>query len=406
MHIIFLSHYFPPEGNAPANRTFENCRRWVSKGCKVTVVTGVPNVPDGIIYQGYRNKLFQWEVMEGMDVLRVWTYIAPNKGVIRRILNYISFMFFSLMGVFLIKRGDLVIATSPQFFCAIGGYLFGKLKKIPFVLEIRDLWPESIVATEALKSKRIIRFLERLEMFLYQRAQKIIVVTESFKKKIAEKGISSDKIFVIKNGVDLAFFYPMERNNEIREKFNLQNKFVVSYIGTLGMAHGLDGVLKVAEMLRNEKKIVFLFVGSGAEKERLVCEKAKKKLDNVIFAGRQPKALMPLFYAASDICLVSLKKDDLFQTVIPSKIFEIMAMARPILLQVDGECRQIVECAKAGIFVDPEDEIKVKETVLAWHLQPGKFQELGRNGRKFVEQYFDRNQLADDYLEILKRGSM
>ena len=401
MHIIFLTHYFPPEGNAPANRTYENCRRWVAKGHKVTIVTGVPNVPDGFVYEGYKNKFFQWEKVDGIRVLRVWTYVTANKGLFRRTLNFISFMFSSLLGAFLIKKADLVIATSPQFFCGIGGYLFSRLRKLPFILEIRDIWPESIIAVDALSNRKLIRVFEFMELFLYHRAKKIIVVTESFKKIIAQKGIPAQKIFVVKNGVDLKFYQPKMQGKDIADKLGLQNKFIVSYIGTLGMAHALDYVLRTAKRFTEVRDIVFLIVGSGAERETLMQLKAKENLDNVILIERQPKELIPKFYAISDVCLVTLKNKPLFRTVVPSKIFEIMAMAKPVILGVDGESREIVEEAQAGIFVEPENEEALETAILRLYKNRQECEIFGRNGRNHVEKYFNRDILADEYVGIL-----
>lgn len=401
MHIIFLTHYFPPEVNAPASRTYENCKCWVESGHRVTVITGAPNMPDGVIYKGYKNKFFNWDEMNGIKILRVWTYIAPNRGIFRRTLNYISFMVSSLLGVFLIKNGDLIIATSPQFFCGIGGILFSRLKRLPFILEVRDIWPESIIAVGALTNSGLIKILKKIEINLYHRAKKIVVVTESFKKIISQKGISEKNIFVNKNGVDLSFYQPNNHINRIRENLGLQEKFVVSYIGTIGMAHALDQVIRVAERLRGVTDIVFLLVGSGATREILIHEKERKNLANVIFIEKQPKKLVPSFYAASDACLVTLKNSPLFQAVIPSKIFEIMAMAKPIILGVDGEARQIVEKAMAGIFVEPENDEKLEKAILKLYKNKKERQILGQNGRNFVEKYFDRNKLANDYLKIL-----
>lgn len=307
----------------------------------------------------------------------------------------------SLLGVFLIKNGDMVIATSPQFFCGIGGSFFSRIKRLPFILEVRDIWPESIIAVGALTNCRLIKILKKMEVNLYRRAKKIVVVTESFKKIISKKGISEKKIFVNKNGVDLSFYQPNSHVNEIREDLGLQEKFIVSYIGTIGMAHALDQVLRVAERLRGVTDIVFLLVGSGATREILIQEKERKNLANVIFIEKQPKKLVPSFYAASDACLVTLKNSPLFQAVIPSKIFEIMAMAKPIILGVDGEARQIVEKAMAGIYTEPENEEKLEKAILRLYRNKRECHILGQNGRNFVEKYFDRNVLANDYLKIL-----
>ena len=403
MHIIFLTHYFPPEGNAPASRTFENCKRWAAKGHKITVITGVPNVPDGVIYEGYKNRFFQWEEMNGIRVLRVWTYIAPNRGFLRRTLNYLSFMISSLIGFFLIKRGNLVIATSPQLLCGVAGYIISRLKRSPFILEVRDLWPESIIASEGLNSRKLIKIIKHVAVFLYRHSEKIVVVTESFKKIISQMGIPGEKIFVVKNGVDLTFFSQQDRENEVRNEFSLNGRFVISYIGTIGLAHALNQVLYAAESLRDRKDIVFLLVGSGAERDILIREKENRHLDNVILVERQPKYIIPSFYAASDVCLVTLKNNPIFRTFIPSKIFEIMAMARPIILGVDGESREIVKKAKAGLCVEPENHIELKKAILRFYNHPEDVQKLGSNGHRFVEKYFDRDKLAKDYLEILTK---
>lgn len=310
-------------------------------------------------------------------------------------------MVFSLLGIFLIKNGDLVIATSPQLFCGIGGSLFSHIKRLPFILEVRDIWPESIIAVGALTNRSLIRFFEKLEIALYRRAQKIVVVTDSFKKIIFQKGIPEKKIVVIKNGVDLNFYYPLSQNDEIRDELGLGGKFVVSYIGTIGMAHALDQVLRVAERLCEMTDIVFLLVGSGAEREFLIQEKERKKLNNVVFIKRQSKDRIPSFYAASNACLVTLKKTQVFKAVIPSKIFEIMAMGKPIILSVDGEARKIVEKAKAGIFVEPENEEQLERAILKLYRNKEECQILGKNGHSFVEKHYDRNKFANDYLMIL-----
>lgn len=401
MHILFLTHYFYPEGNAPASRTYENCKRWVQSGHNVTVVTGVPNVPDGVVYEGYKNKLFQKEYIDGIQVFRVWTYIAPNKGVMKRTLNYVSFMLASLQGIFA-KDIDVVVATSPQFFCAIGGYLMSLFKRVPFVMEVRDLWPESIKTVEAIEHNGIIKILEWLELYLYKKADHIIALTESFREIIIRKGIDESKISVIKNGVDLEFFRPLNKKLEIKESLGHKDKFVVSYIGTLGMAHALDCILSVAEKIKDHRDITFLFVGSGAEKENLLSIKKNKSLDNVHFVDRQPREKMPLYYECSDVCIVPLKNTSLFKTVLPSKIFEIMAMSRPIIQSVDGEARQLLEQAGAGVYVEPECEDAICEAILNFYNNPHQAQLMGDNGRIFVERNFNRDTLADKYLTALE----
>ncbi len=400
MHILFLSHYFYPEGNAPASRTYENSKRWVLDGHKVTVVTGAPNVPDGVVYAGYKNRIRQREKIDGIDIVRVWTYIAPNRGTARRILNYFSYMVSSVQGLF-VRNVDIVVATSPQFFCVIGGYMLSRLKRVPFVMEVRDMWPESIKSVGAIKSGPIIGFLEKLEHYLYRHADHIIVVTDSFKKAISDRGISGSKISVIKNGVDLSFFQPRVGMEDAKRSLGLEGKFVVSYVGTLGMAHALDCLLSVADSMNAYKDIVFMFVGSGAEKDKLLCIKEEKKLDNVMFVDRQPKDRIPFYYECSNVCVVPLKKTDLFKTVLPSKMFEIMAMSRPIVQSVDGEARSLLEQAGAGLYVEPENKDAIRQAILNIFDNPSMAQDMGKKGRFFVEQHFNRDVLAREYIATL-----
>jgi glycosyltransferase involved in cell wall biosynthesis len=401
MHILFLSHYFPPEVNAPAVRTYENCKFWVKNGHNVTIVTGVPNMPDGIIYKGYRNKLIQHEKKDGIRVIRVWTYVAPNKGFFRRILNYISYMLSSLFfATALVKKADCIIATSPQFFCAIAGSILSRLRHLPFVLEIRDLWPDSIIAVDALKNRHIINILRRIELSLYRRATRIVVVTESFRKIIGGKGIAKEKIFTIKNGVDLPFF-SKHKESQLAKELNLKNKFIVSYIGTIGMAHALEHVLRVAKRLESNSDIAFLIIGSGARRDELFRLREKLMISNLTFIDRQPKERILSYYGVSDACLVPLKNDPLFKTVLPSKIFEIMAMAKPVILGVDGEARELVESAKAGIFYEPENEDQLQSAILTLFSDTRQCKLMGEHGRKFVEKHHDRSNLAAHYLHVL-----
>jgi glycosyltransferase involved in cell wall biosynthesis len=403
MHIIFLSHNFPPEVNALATRTFEHCKYWVKNGHKVTVLTCFPNFPEGRVYKGYKRKLFQWEEAEGIRILRVWTYVAPNQGILKRTLSYFSYVISSLLGVVLIKKGDLVISSTPQFFSAVAGYFFSRLSRLPHFLEVRDLWPESIVAVGALKNRNAIRILEWLESFMYLSSKKIIVVTDSFKRELLKKGVPADKIEVVKNGVDLDFFRPDIDAAKQKEELGLKGKFLVSYIGTIGMAHALMQVLELAELTRDNREIVFLLVGTGAEKGALMEAKRKRRLENVIFADKQSKDNIVNFYAMSDVCLVTLKNAPLFKTVIPSKVFEIMAMGKPVLLGVDGEVRELVAGrARAGIYFRPEDIRDFHEKLMLLFNDPVLRSDLGASGRGFVEKEFNRNKMAEKFINMLK----
>ena len=403
MHILFLTHYFPPEVNAPASRTHENARRWVKAGHRVTVITCAPNHPRGELYPGYENRLHQWDELDGIRILRVGTYLTANEGTVKRTLNYLSYLCSSVLFARLVRKVDVVISTSPQFFCGMAGFWVSLLKGIPWILEIRDLWPESIVAVGALRQRSLIRTLEALEAFLYYKADHIVSVTHSFKDHIAGRDVAPEDISVLTNGADLDQFVPAEKENGVRREFGLSGRFVASYIGTHGMAHALETVLQAADRLRHEEEIVFLLAGDGAERQRLLGMKAQMNLKNVLMLPQQPKARVPDLLAASDVCLVLLKNQALFETVIPSKIFEAMAMARPLVLGVGGESRRIVEGAGCGVCIEPENAQQLAEAVTTLAGDPTRTETLGRAGRRVVSERYNRDVLAAAYLGVIER---
>ncbi|MGE0468506.1 MAG: glycosyltransferase family 4 protein [Nitrospira sp.] len=402
MRILFLSHYFPPEVNAPATRTYEHCRQWVKDGHKVTVITCAPNHPQGRVYEGYRNRLYHQETRDGINVIRVWTFVTANEGFIKRTLNYLSYMCSAVIGSLLLPKADIVLSTSPQFFNGLAGYFVSRLKRIPWVLEIRDLWPESIVAVGAIRSPWVIKLLEWIERFAYQKADRIVPVTDSFKTYLLSKGIKADKIIVVKNGVDLAQYTPLDGVNSLAEDLGLRGKFVVSYFGTHGMAHHLETIFHAARRLSHLKNIVFLMVGDGAERQTLVQMRDKMALDNVMMLDQQPKSRMRELWALSNVSLVLLKKSDLFKTVIPSKIFESLAMAKPIILGVEGESAELIQAAQAGICIQPEQADELAARVLELAENPELCRQLGKNGRKYVIEHFDRTVLARKLTSVVE----
>jgi len=404
MKILFFSHYFAPEGNAPANRTYEHCKLWAREGHNITVITCAPNVPNGIVYAGYKNRLFAQEMMDGIKVLRVWTYIAANKGTTKRIINYLSYMLSSIFFSFFYKRPDVIIATSPQFFCGWAGLIAARLKNVPFILEVRDIWPESIAAVGAIKNKRILRMLERLEIKMYKAAEHIVTVGEGYKKKLLEKNVPEEKITVIPNGIDLEILQPAQPNKQIIQKYNLEGKLVCSYIGTIGMAAGLDAVIETAKELKkqNDKSIVFMLVGDGAEKETLQQKAAEESLDNIVFTGRVDKKQIPAYLSVSNACLIHLRKTELFKTVLPSKIFEACATAKPIILGVEGFAADFVKKANAGICIEPENPKQLFDAVKKLSQNPGLCCSLGKNGQEFVIKNHDRKNLSAEFLALLE----
>jgi glycosyltransferase involved in cell wall biosynthesis len=390
---------------APSARVYELSRHWVEKGSRVTVLTGFPNHPTGVIPPEYKQHIFKREIVEGIEVVRTYIYPAANKGFFRRILNYFSFLFSSLiLGIPTTHRPDVVIATSPQFFVAIAGYIFSKIKRCPFVLEIRDLWPESIVQLEQLKNKFLINLLRKIELFLYRHATEIVIAVDSFANYLEHHGIPTEKIHIIRNGVDLDMFKPQKDSLHIKNELAIENKFIVSYIGTHGLSHALDKVMDAANLLKPHTNIHILLIGEGAEKDKLIQKQKDLQLTNITFLNQIPKDRLPYYYSLSDAVLVTLRKIPLFMNALPSKMFEIMAMKRPMILAVDGEAREVVaNKAHAAIFVEPEDPEGLKRAILKLSENEHLRKTLGENGRNFVELYFDRKKLAESYLNILKQ---
>jgi len=357
MRILFLTDNFPPEGNAPATRTYEHAREWVKAGHEVTVITCAPNFPEGVLFPGYNNKWYQREVLDGINVVRVKTYITANEGFGRRILDYLSFGFMGGVAGLFQKRPDVIVSTSPQFFCACGAWVLSVCRWKPWVFELRDIWPASITAVGAMEKSTTIKLLEKLELFLYRRADRIVAVTNSFKVELIERGIDADKIDVVINGVDLSQYSPAAgKDAELSAEYGLAGKFVVGYIGTHGMAHALDRVLDAAEKLRGSDEIRFLFTGGGAERANLERMVQQRQLDNVVMMPRQPKERMPAVWSLCDVSLISLRNTPLFTKVIPSKIFESMGMGLPMVIACPrGEATEILESTGSGFVVPPED---------------------------------------------------
>ncbi len=403
MRILYLSHYFHPEGNAPAKRVYEMCRRWVRLGHEVTVITCAPNVPSGIVYDGYRNSWLRRETIEGIETIRVWTYLAANRGTALRIVNYLSYMVLAVIAGLRAQRPDVVIATTPQFFCGWAGVWVSRLRRLPFILEIRDIWPDSIVAVGALGSPRLLRLLERWERSMYRAATRIVTVGEGYQQQLEARGVDSERIDVVHNGVDRKAFEGAGDGSQVRAEFGLGDAFVVSYVGTIGLGSGLDVVLRAARLLESEgrRDIVFMLVGDGAVREELEQRARAQRLDRVVFTGLQDKARIPAILAATDACLVHLTGHDLFRSVLPSKIFESAAMAKPIILGVRGFAADLVERAEAGVCIEPENETELVAAACRLAGDRALARRLGESGRERIAAHYDYDDLAARYLAIL-----
>lgn len=404
MRILFLSHYFPPEGNAPASRTYALCRRWVALGHQVCVITCTPNAPSGIVYPGYRNRPCQRELVDGIQVVRPWVYLAANRGTWRRILNYISYMLSATFVALCVRyRPDVVIATSPQFFCAWAGVFVSRLRRRPLIVEIRDIWPESIVAVGAMGNRRILRLLEWLERRMYAAATHIVTVGEGYRERLIERGVPAERISVIPNGVDRELFWPRASNDRLRSDLGLTNAFVCAYVGTIGMAAGLSVVLRAARILkeRGRDDIKFLLIGDGARRDELEQEATAGNLTNIVFTGRQNKDRIPDFLSVADSCLVHLRKAKTFRSVLPSKIFEAAAMAKPIILGVQGYAERLVSEFGAGLCIEPDNGSALADAVEALADDRELCAALGRSGHENIVHRFDRDRLAVEYLDII-----
>ena len=408
MHILFLTDNFPPEVNAPASRTFEHCREWVKHGEQVTVITCAPNFPKGRVFEGYRNLLWQEEEMDGIRVIRVWTYIAANEGFFKRVIDYLSFMLAGSLAALFVRRVDVVIGTSPQFFTACAALATGFCKRVPWVFELRDLWPESIKAVGAMRDTLVIRLLEKVESFLYRKACLIVTVTNGLRQTLMQRGVEGAKIDVVTNGVDLSNFSLQPKDEQLLLALGLQGKFVAGYIGTHGMAHALDTLLDAAFLLMQTpgaENVMFLFLGSGARKVELIERARKQGLLNVLFLDTVPRGEVARYWSLLDVSVIHLRKIELFTSAIPSKLFECMGMGIPVLHGVAGESADIVMREQVGEVFESENAPQLAECVLRLRDDESRYQQLRRNALDAAQRY-DRKILAMTMLDQVRRAAV
>ncbi len=408
MKILYVSQYFPPEMGAPAARAAELSRHWAAAGHEVTVLTGFPNHPTGVVPPEYRGKfrrLVIHEHTDGVNVVRTWLFPFPNRKAYERILNYTSFCVSAASTGLFISQPDVVIATSPQLLVALSGWWLARWKRVPFVFEVRDLWPESLAAVGMGDGNSLLhRSLAKIAGFLYRRSDRIVVVTPAFEDYLVEHWrVPREKISVVENGVETHLFAP-EAGTALRRELGVEGKFVVSYIGTMGMAHGLETIVAAAHQVRDvNPDIVFLLLGEGADKERILALARERGLNNLRFIDQQPRGKIPAYVCASDVCLVLLKKADVFKTVIPTKMLEFMSCARPVILGVDGQARNILEEARGGLVIEPENANALVSAVRSLAGNREEARVLGQNGREYIVHKFSRSQSAAKYVHVLER---
>lgn len=413
MKILYVSQYFPPEMGAPAARADELSRHWAEMGHDVTVLTGFPNHPTGVVPPEWRTrfrKLHDSEIVDGVRVVRTWLWPLPNRKAHERIRNYASFCASAALSGLGVAKPDVVIGTSPQLLVALSAWWIAMWKHVPFVFEVRDLWPESLAAVGVGGEGTLLhRTLGAIAGFLYRRADRIVVVTPAFKDHLIRYwSVPEEKISIVENGVETGLFRPDPAAVEVRKELRLErvqgnDRFLICYIGTMGMAHGLETLIAAAEELEKTlPRAVFLLIGEGAEKQHIVDMAAARGLTNMQFLGQQSRHQIPAFVSAADICLVMLKKTDLFKTVIPTKLLEYMACERAVLVAVDGQARQIVEEAQAGVFVEPEDSQALAMAICALEREPEQRRQMGINGRRYIVEKLSREQTARTYISVLE----
>jgi glycosyltransferase involved in cell wall biosynthesis len=417
MKILYVSQYFPPEMGAPAARVSELSRHWAAAGHEVTVLTGFPSHPTGVVPPEYRAKfrrLVFRESVDGARIVRTFLLPFPNRRSYERMLNYSSFCLSAASTGLFLSRPDVVIATSPQLLVGLSGWWLACCKRVPFVFEVRDLWPESLAAVGVGQENSLLhRTLSKVAGFLYRRSDHIVVVTPAFEDYLVKHWhVPREKISVIENGVETDRFAPpkfapsksADSQNILRKELNAEGKFVVSYIGTMGMAHGLDTIIAAAAQLRDTNpQIVFVMLGEGADKERITALARDRGLYNLRFVDQQPREKIPSYIGASDACLVLLKKNDLFKTVIPTKMLEFMSCARPVILGVEGQARAILEEAQAGLVIEPENASALIDAIRYVAANREAAETFGKNGREYIVRKFSRRQTAERYIRVLEQ---
>ena len=406
MKILFLTQYYPPEVGAPQNRLHELAIRMIKAGCTVDVLTAMPNYPSMEIHQGYKGRWYLEEEIDGVDVKRAAIFVTKDKGIVKRLLNYFSFVFTSLIvGLFKVnKKYDAILVESPPLFLGISAYLLSRIKRTKLIFNVSDLWPESAEKLDLVRNKTALNLAYKLEAFLYKQSTLVTGQTQGIVKDIKER-FPNTSVFWLPNGVDIQLFDSSKYEFGIwRKKVGYQaNDVVLLYAGILGHAQGLEVILKAAELVKEEKHIHFAFLGSGPEKDNLLALKEEFGLENVRFHDLVPKSEIPQIVRDVDFALVPLKKLPLFLGAIPSKIFENLAMKTPIILGVDGEARELfIEEGDAGFYFEPENDKELAKIVKQIASNSTLAAEKAENARKYVSYKFDRQKIADRFLKELK----
>lgn len=403
MKLIILTQYFPPEIGAPQNRLYEIAVRLAAKGIDVQVLTAMPNYPKMEIYDGYKGKLYCHENMDGIKVHRSWIYVSKSKSIIARLLNYFSFVFTSIaVGAFALKKADYLICESPPLFLGISAVVLAWYKRAKMVFNVSDLWPESAEKLGLISNRFILKMTTRLEEGLYASSALITGQTQGIVNNIKGR-FPQKQVYWLPNGVDTAFYDAANIKGDWREEQGFSEKdFLLLYAGIMGYAQGLEVVLKAAEQTKTQPAMKWILLGSGPEKEKLLRLKDEMKLGNVVFLDGLPKSKMPEVWKSVDVSVVPLRRLELFKGAIPSKIFEGLAMKKPILLGVEGEAEDLfIKEGNAGLAYIPEDAVDLARKALHLFSNRDETRRLGENGNAYVKLKFTRDKIAAGFFDYL-----
>jgi len=406
MKLLILTQYFPPEVGAPQNRLYELAVRLQQKGADVTILTAMPNYPQMEIQQAYKGKCYVKEILNELTVHRSWIYVSKSKGIFKRLLNYFSFVFSSLfIGLFKLKKQDILLVESPPLFLGITAYLLAKTKRAKLVFNVSDLWPESAEKLGLVNNKMFLKLATYLEEFCYKKATLITGQTQGICANISTR-FPLKKVYWLKNGVDINYYNltKAENTNWRQENGFTPDDFLLIYAGILGHAQGLEVIIETAKTLQNEIPIKFIFLGSGPEKEKLKLLCSSNSLSNVFFFDVVPKQQMQNILISTNASIIPLRKLDLFKGAIPSKIFENLALKKPIILGVDGEARDLfINQGKCGLYFEPENHEELEKQIMKLYENHDLAQILGENGYSFVSKEFNRDVIAQNFWQELSQ---
>lgn len=400
MRIMFLTHYFPPEIGAPQARMFELAKRLDEIGDEVTVVTAFPNYPTGVIHEGYRDRFAMEERMDGVRVIRRWVFATPNSGFFKRILNWLSFVVTSLTTLRQVGPVDVIFVQSPPLPIGIATLAFSRLKRAPFVFNVSDIWPQSAVELGMLRSKFAIRLAEMLEMHIYRRASRVTVPTPGMLERLASRRVPREKLVLLTNGVDTAAYQPQPPDENLAAQLGLNGHKVFLYAGTHGLSQGLDVILEAAK-LTHDSDVLYVLAGEGADKAALVAKARSQGITNVRFLPNQPKSSMPALLNLAYAGIISLRPLDLFRSALPSKMFESMAVGQPLVAALWGEGADLVTAAGCGLVTEPGNAAQLREAVEALAANPERAKAMGRKGREYVDEHFNRRKIAQRLHDLL-----